>query len=404
MMKKHCCVCLSILLFGATAFGVDFGLTLGTEGAYNDNLKTEGFSVTATASPWVSAVLTETINLYASGKLTFAYEEKDDPPSRIFFEVERTEMNLRPVPGIFLTLGRQRFEDSAGLVASGLFDGASGSMKLGISRLSLGAYYTGLLYKETAKIIMTGGDLARYGKSFDSEGLDGYFASRRGLLALTGEFPDLTSRTSLEAQVLAQFDLNGDSDSLHTQYLELCFTVEPADPLHLTLGGLGELAQGQDEVQGSMAVFAGADWELPSPLTDLLSAEVLWTSGRGGENLMAFTPVSGKNAGKVFDWGISALAKIGLSYRVRPMTSFSLETGAAYFIRTDLETQGDPDLNDASSSRLLGGELYGALVWAPDPALRFNGGLGAFFPGLGGAYREGAAVKWKMNLGLLVSL
>jgi hypothetical protein len=408
MMKKNWRVVApySILLFGITAaaFGADFGIILGTEGAYHGNLKTEGFSVTATASPWVSAVLGETIDLYVSGKMTFTYEENEEPPESYFFEAERAEMNLRPAPGVFLTLGRQRFGDSAGLAASGLFDGASGSVKLGMSRLSLGAYYTGLLYKETAKIIMTGGDLERYGKSFDAEGFEGYFASRRVLLALTGQFPDLTSRTGLEAQALAQFDLNGDSESLHTQYLELRFTVEPADPLHLSLGCVGELAQGRDGLQGSMAAFAGADWELPGTLADLLSAEALWTNGRGGGNILAFTPVSGKNAGRVFDGGISALARAGLSYRARPAASFSLEAGAAYFIRTDLETLGGPDLDGASSSRLLGGEVYGSLVWAPDPAFRLSGGGGAFFPGWGGAYREGAAVTWKANLGLLVSL
>jgi hypothetical protein len=408
MMKKHCCVIAlySILLCGiaAAAFGADFGLILGTESAYDDNLKAEGFSLSAAVSPWVSAVLGETIDLYVSGKMTFKYEEREESPESYFFEVERTEMNLRPGPGIFLTLGRQRFEDSTGLTASGLFDGAAGSVKLGMSRLSFGAYYTGLLYKETAKIIMTGGDLERYGKSFDSEGLAGYFASRRALLALTGEFPDLTSRTSLEVQALAQFDLNGDSDSLNTQYLELRFTAEPADPLHVHLGGIGGLAQGEDELQGSMAVFAGADWELPGALRDLLSAELLWTSGRSGGNMRAFTPISGKNAGVVFDWGISALARAGLSYRARLVNSFSLEAGAAYFIRTDLETQEDGDLDNASSSRLLGGELYGSLVWAPDPAFRLSGGGGAFFPGWGGAYREGAAIKWKANLGVIVSL
>jgi hypothetical protein len=187
-MKAHCCVIAlyGILLSGIPAFAADFGIILGTESAHHDNLKTEGSSLNATASPWVSAVLGETSDLYVSGKMTFIlYGENEEPPESYFFELERTEMNLRPAPGIFLTLGRQRFEDGAGLVASGLFDGAAGSVKLGMSRFSLGAYYTGLLYKETAQIIMTGGDLERYGKSFDSEGLAGYFAFRRALLAMT---------------------------------------------------------------------------------------------------------------------------------------------------------------------------------------------------------------------------
>jgi hypothetical protein len=148
---------------------------------------------------------------------------------------------------------------------------------------------------------MTAGDLERYEKPLDTEGLEGYFASRRVLLALMGEFPGLTSRTGLSAQALAQFDVNGDADSLNTQYLALHFTAEPADPLHITLGGVGELAQGPDEAWGSMAAFAGADWEVPGALTDLLSAEFLWTSGRSGEKIRAFTPVSG-SLGIGFDW------------------------------------------------------------------------------------------------------
>jgi hypothetical protein len=407
MKKRLCIIALyGILLFGiaTSAFSADFGLILGTEGEYTEALVPKGFSVTTTASPWVSAAFTETIDVYVSGKMTFDYEEKGDPRQSYFFEAERTELNLRPAPGLYLGLGRRRFRDPAGLVASGLFDGAGGSVKLGTSRLSLGAYYTGLLYKETAKIILTPGDLERYEKPPDSEGLTGYFASRRVLLALTGEFPDLTSRTGLSVQALAQIDVNGDSDNLNTHYLELRFTAEPADPLHLNVGGIGELVQGPDELQGSMAAFAGADWEVPGTLTDMLSAEFLWTSGRSGEKICAFTPVSGQNAGRVFDGGIGALLRTGLSYRMRPAAGFSVEAGAAYFIRTDLETLWDSELDGDSTSRLLGGELYGSLIWAPDPAFRLSAGGGAFFPGWGGAYREGAPVKWKANVGLIVSL
>jgi hypothetical protein len=403
-MKKRLYIIVMMIGLAAAVFGADYGLILGGEGAYADALNPAGFSVTATASPWLSAVLAGTINLYVSGKMTFEYEEKGEPPESYFFEPERTELSLRPAPGLYLGLGRRRFGDPAGLIASGLFDGAEGSVKLGGSRLSLGAYYTGLLYKERAKLILTPGDLERYAKTFESDGLEGYFASRRVLLALTGEFPDLTPRTSLTAQALAQFDVNGDSESLHTQYLELRFAAEPADPLHLNAGGIGELFQGQDELQGSMAAFAGADWEIPGALTDLLSGEFLWTSGRSGERLRAFTPVSGGNGGRIFDGGLGALMRAGLSYRARPLAGFSLEAGAAYFIRTDRETLGDSELDAESESRLLGGEVYGALVWGPDPMFRLSAGIGAFFPGWGGAYREDAPVKWKGNVGVIVSL
>jgi hypothetical protein len=136
----------------------------------------------------------------------------------------------------------------------------------------------------------------------------------------------------------------------------------------------------------------------------MVSAELLWTSGRSGEKVRAFTPVSGRNAGRVFDGGTGALGRATLLYRVRPVNSFSIEAGAGYFIRTDLETLGDRDLDGVSSSRLLGGEVYGALVWGPDPAFRLSAGGGAFFPGWGGAFRKGTAVRWKADMGLIVSL
>jgi hypothetical protein len=305
---------------------------------------------------------------------------------------------------VYLGLGRQRFQDPAGFIAAGLFDGAGGSVNLGVCRLSLGAYYTGLLYKKTAKIILTPGDLERYEKPLGLEGLEGYFASRRVLLALTGEFPDVTSRMSLSAQALAQIDVNGGSEKLNTHYAEVSVGLEPVDPLHITLGGIGELVQGPDKFRGSMAAFAGADWEVPGTLPDLLTAEWLWTGGNISGTVCAFTPVSGANAGRIFDGGTGALMRAGLSYRARLLAGFSAEGGGAYFIRTDVETLGDADIDGESASRLLGGEVYGSAVWSPDSVFRFSAGGGAFFPGWGGAYREDAAVRWKVNFGLIVSL
>jgi hypothetical protein len=402
-MKKNLWVILMIYS-AAAAFGADYGLVLGTEGKYTGAMNPEGFSLNATAFPWFSAVLTENINLYVSGKMTLDYEATGEAPASYFFEVERTELNLRSAAGLHLSLGRQRFQDTAGLIASGLFDGAAGSVNLGFCRLSLGAYYTGLLYKETAKIIMTPDDFERYKKPLDAPGLEGYFASRRALLALTGEFPDVTSRISLSAQVLAQIDLNDGSDTLHTEYLELGFTAEPVDSLYFNLGAIGELAQGPGAVQRSAAVLAGTDWEVPGVLPDLFSAELLWTSGRTGVEVCAFTPLSGRNGGQVFDGGLGALMRAGLSYQVRPAPEFSVEGGGAYFIRTDLETLEDPDLDGASESRSLGGELYGFAAWGPDSVFRMSAGGGVFFPRWGNAYRDEAPVRWNVKIGLILSL
>jgi hypothetical protein len=393
-----------LLFFSITVFAADFGVVLGAEGEYRGGINPEGFSAGPYAAPWVSAVLNEKLDFHVSGKLAYNYTENQGLPGNFFFEPELTELNWRPAPLLTVTLGRRRFRDALGLAASGLFDGAGGSVNLGTGRLSLEVFYTGLLYKESAKILMTSADLETYKNPPAAGGLSGYFASRRTLLALTGEFPGLTPRTGLTVQALTQFDVNPTPDKLHTYYMEARFTAEPLEPLHLDAGVLGELLRDTEGLRGSAGVTAGADWEVPGVLSDLLSAKFLLTSGKTGGKVRAFIPVGGVSAGTIFDPGMGALMSTGLSYQARPLAVLSAGAGAAYFIRTDLETLGDPDLDGTSDSRLLGGEVYGSLVWAPDSALRLTLTGGAFFPRRGGAFRTGAAVRRKLNIGLLVSL
>jgi hypothetical protein len=235
-MKKNISGIMLIFLTAA-AFAADVGVILGTDGQYTGAINPEGFSLTACAAPWVSAVLNEKLTFHASERPAYDYAENGEPPGAFFFEPERTELHWRPVSSVYATLGRQRFQDTLGLAVSGFFDGAGGSLDFGTVRLSLGVFYTGLLP------------------------------------------------------------------------------------------------------------------------------------------------------------GLRALMSGGLSSRVRPLAAVSAGAGAAYFIRTDLETLGDRDVDGTSDSRLLGGELYSSLVWAPDPALRFNAGGGAFFPGWGGAFCAGAPVR-----------
>jgi hypothetical protein len=90
------------------------------------------------------------------------------------------------------------------------------------------------------------------------------------------------------------------------------------------------------------------------------------------------------------------------SYVMRPHRALSFSAVAAFFGRTDLETFIDKELDSASKDRFLGWELYGQLIWAPQSALRFSAGGGAFFPG--DAFVENAEIRWKVNAGLIVSL
>jgi hypothetical protein len=396
---------LTLVLTGAV-FSVDFGVVLNTAGEYAPDTDGQSFAFKGGAGPWFASALGGKTNLYLSGKVTFEYGYDEEawtwPP---LVELERTELNFRPVQTMYFALGRQWFEDAGGMIVSGLFDGFSGTFGLGMARFSLGAFYTGFLYKKAAEILMTEGDLEYYYRSFDYGDLTSYFASRRIFSFVTGDFPDLISRLSLVVSALAQFDLNNyeDVSALNSQYLETHFNIEATDSLRFTITGVGELT----EIQGAnlTANFAAAlqtDWEVPGRLPDMFTAELHWGSGLVNDDIGPFRPISGIAQGSVFTPTLPGTMNARASYTARPHRVFSFSAMTAFFGRTDLETFKDGELDGASKDRFLGWELYGQVIWAPQSVLRFSAGGGAFFPG--GAFVEGAGIRWKINAGLILSL
>jgi hypothetical protein len=168
-------------------------------------------------------------------------------------------------------------------------------------------------------------------------------------------------------------------------------------------GGL-DLAEAEGAAfQAGFAASAGADWEPPSSIPDMLSAEGRWSSGAVNETVGPFRPISGIAQGAVFTPRFSALARIKGSYTVRIFETLSAEAGLHYFIRTDVETLADADLDPESSSRLLGGEVYGSAVWAVESGLRCTLGGGVFLPGTGRAFRADAPARWKVSGGIALS-
>jgi hypothetical protein len=400
---KKTLLCL-ILVPVMNVFAADFGLVLAAQAEYTPNgekapdVKEAGF--TGSLTPWVSAAPGEKTSLYLSGKLTFEYISKNKawerPP---VVELERTELNFRPVPALYLSLGRQRYRDGGGMIASGHFDGVSAAAGFSRARLFVGAFYTGLLYKKAAEILMTEGDRERYARDLDYGNLETYFASRRIFVPLGLEFPDLSPRLSLALNMLAQFDVN-DSSPLHSQYLEILLGFEA--PLRVTLTGIGAAVESAGKLKFNFAGALGADWDLPGFLTDMLHGEFRWGSGAVTETIIPFIPLNGISQGTVFTPTLTGLMNGRLSYTVRPHETVSLSAEALVFWRTDLETFKDPELKEPSTERFLGTEVYGSAIWAAQSALRFSVGGGAFFPG--GAFRDNAAVRWKLTGGIIISL
>ncbi|GHU06983.1 hypothetical protein FACS1894151_00620 [Spirochaetia bacterium] len=405
---KTALLSLVIIFFHSALFAVDFGVLLSGNPGYDSTETDNAFSVSANATPWVSVQFNPNLSLFASAALKFSWEHGKVQPFLV--ELDRTELSWHPAPAVFLEFGRQQFSDSAGLISSGLLDGVNGSLSVGGARLSLGAFYTGFLYKQTAYITMTAHDTIPYGKELDYGDFSTYFASRRILVPFGVEFPGLSDRTSLVLNLIGQFDVNdiGENDErLHSQYLELHFFIEPADPLHFNIAAVAEMAEVIAEeggLQASFAASAGLDWELPGALQDLLSLDVRWAIGQiDNETIGAYLPISRVTAGEIFTPGLPGLLYAKTSYTARLHKTFSLAGGCGYFIRTDLDNPFDAELDPDSDSRFLGGEIFTSLVWAPQSALRITADGGLFFPELGGAFVSDAKIRAKASVNVTVS-
>jgi hypothetical protein len=388
------------LAAGNTA-ALDFGLVFSPEGEYVSGTAGEGLDFTGSLTPWFSAALGEHTSLYLSGKLSFEYENQTWAKP-FLAELDRTELSYRPVQRAYLSLGRQRVRDGGGMIFSGLFDGLSGGFGLGGARFSLGAFYTGFLYKKTAEIVITAGDREQYRAALDYGNPDSYFASRRVLVSSGVEFPGLGSRLSLALEGLAQFDVNG-GRAYHSQYLEAALGIEAAEFLRFAVTGIGAVGEeAGEDVRGQFAAALGADWDVPGALRDMVQAELRWGSGEVNSRIGAFRPVNGMSQGEIFSAALGGLMKARLSYTARPGEVFSFSLGAACFWRTDRETFIDSELEGGSKERYLGTEASCSLIWAVQSALRVTAGGGAFFPG--GAFTKDAKIRWKVNGGVTVSM
>jgi hypothetical protein len=390
------CACAVHLIFGA-----DFGVTFHQNGELQDN---EGFDAAYAGGLglWVSASVSETVDMYVSGNFALKYENKN---WYALPELSRSMIEWRPFPALVLNGGRIRFSDYNHIVAAGLFDGLAGAWEWGSSRLTVGTYYTGLLYKDTADIFMTADDVALYIKPLDYMNFaDTYFASRRVLAQAGWEAPALWgSSHGLFLQGIAQFDLNGRAEKLHTQYLSARFVFSPLPVLDFEVGGTLGFAQtgGAARTETGFAFLGGAAWTPPSLLRDRLTLGFRYGSGRAG-GTGPFRQITGIGQGNVLNTGLAGLAFMHAAYLLQPLDVLSLTLDGRYFLRTDFTTYTNPWLR--RSGQALGGELYASMSWVPLIDVSLTAGCGVFFPGTGNAFRSNAPPQWQTELALLLSL
>jgi hypothetical protein len=426
-MNKRNFLCLAaVLLCAKAAFSQDYGLSFRSMPVFTNGDPDVNVEYTGTAIPWFAAPLGERGDLYLSGGISAAYADEEWKPIP---ELYRFEIAYRFGSGLRLEAGRLPYREPVNLVMNGLFDGLALSFDLGKTRLSAEAFYTGLLYKKTAYIVMTPGDFADYQEQ------DRYFASRRLGFSLGWEIPGVfNTGGAISLGITGQFDLNEPEDQsdqsdtgeaetdtidqadepdrldegakIHSQYAMAKFTLPFLNSFNAEMGillGLLEIEQ-IDWSQGfCFAVSGGLAWLPPGGMNDRLSLNMALSSGSWNDTVNAFLPISTIAQGKVLRPKLSGLALMEAGYIVRLHQALSADVRAAYFFRTDTRTYDDSGLDGDSLSPLLGGEIHAGLTWAPVSDVSFTLGGGAFFPQLGKAFAADASTRWRVSLETILS-
>ncbi|MCL1928482.1 MAG: hypothetical protein FWG07_06800 [Treponema sp.] len=389
---------LFVMICGSAALvaAVDFGAALGGSATAENN---EDVSIKATLAPWLSLPMNNA-DFFVSLGATANYKEEIQYVPELF----RLEFEWRPAASFAVRAGRIPWLDTTHFTAKGNFDGADILYDFGSWRLGAAALYTGFLFKETAEINASPTDPIDYYVKLDYADFAGtYFAPRRVIAALYGEFPSLVlERGDLYAGVLAQFDLSDAEEAFHTQYLLLRYThvykrfdVTAAAALELENTEAGGFKAGY-----AFALEGGWHAQVPFFIKDRLSLGVRYASGED-PSTAAFYPVVREAQGIALKPVFSGIMVLRANYEARILPSLSAELGVRYFIRTDSISYIPDDITD--DSYLIGAEIDTSILWVPFSDLSFSLSGGIFLPQTGEAFRSGAPVVWSLSIGAIFS-
>jgi len=398
-MRRAALLLVLLLCVAGAVFSLDFGLLMEHEIEVDNDL----FFYSPSLTPWFSWDGGKKISVYASGIMFFEYfnyynntntGESGWAKPVFRFDLARTAVSWNITESTSLELGRVRYDDALGFTAAGLFDGARFRMIFPQGTINIAALYTGLLYRESALILMTGNDASRYHEAWDKD-LSCYFASKRVLAAARWDMPLFGDANTFSAEVLAQFDLNGSDDYLNSQYVEAKYEFYPTKSIGLSAGALLQTMQNSEGAAAAFGFFAGMGAEVPGALNDWINAYIKFTSGASNENFPAFTPISSVSQGEVFQGPLSGLMLLSGDYSLRITKTMYAEAFLRYYIKTydDPSTEGN----------LYGGEIWGSLAWQPFDDTRLTAGGGVFLPGLGNVYPGDTDPMWKVNVILSMS-
>jgi hypothetical protein len=397
-MKGMALVFILFALCAGFAFSLDFGLLLDNNAEAENNC----FSYTPAFIPWFSWANGRGMSAYLSGIVSLKYNKYDDDRNNndglrelvLLPELSRFSVTYRSGQRYTVEAGRVEYADVLGQTASGLFDGIRFQAATPVCSVTAGAFYTGLLYKETAKILMTGNDAAEYTEP--TESFNSYCASKRVLAVARLDIPVMEYH-NFSFELLAQHDLNGNDEKLHSQYAQAALEFFTPQNIRIFGGFVFEtMDNGGGGFNAAFGVLASLETDAPGPLNDNLKLTAKYSSGPMNETFGGFVPLTTITQGMVFPGTFSGLWQAKINYAVRVSPSLFAEANVGYFGRTYSEA--------GSGGSLYGGEFWASLSWQPLEDIRAMVSGGVFLPGMGNAYPAGSDNLWKINAGLSLAL
>ena len=341
-----------------TDFKIGFSLINDFE-AYN------GFkSNRLKARPFLSLDFGDSVSLYLSGALILPLDE-DEGFQIPVIEADQSYIRFGSYRRNWLELGRIYFSDPVGYIVDGIFDG----MTFSLSSLTGGVYYSGLIYKETAKITMDNNEFLDY----DDDDIK--FAPSRLIGSLEWYIGNYYNFNMVLAG-LAQFDLRDTPKRLNSQYITGTFRFY-SNSIFFDAGiAAGFLKTGEDASKFSLAFSVDLDYFIIDDIKVYMGLR--WFSGAINETITPFVPISRyySKPDRTSLW----LPLLGFRYRINDLVSLDVE-GRCYYLEGANFTE-DSD-------------------WELDISLSFNS---AYWSSLSGANPSSSGSRVRLQIPIFIGV
>jgi hypothetical protein len=156
-------VFLLLIIFPACLWAYDFGVSFNQDLGFGGVGSATETDYLAGFIPYFSTSVGSSGDLYVSAFVKVVYEYEK---TAFLGEFLHTEFSLR-FNNFKIRAGRIPYAAPLDFVAEGFFDGAQVSYDTKLGTFNAGGWYTGLLYKKSANIIMTSEDFDSYYTALD---------------------------------------------------------------------------------------------------------------------------------------------------------------------------------------------------------------------------------------------